>query len=140
MFLLFKCLLFKSPLYTVGIWNPTIWNPETFEIQTFWRLDFKLSGFSIVLRDHYVVLVPTIRKPDIFVRISNGWASGFQVPFKIWTICNPTSFGHLKHLLHESVYTSRFLSGKKCCISRVECMLTFSLPVLMRYSSSTSDL
>ena len=27
-----------------------------------------------------------------FFRISNGWVSGFQIPFKIRTICNPTSF------------------------------------------------
>ena len=27
-----------------------------------------------------------------FVLILNGWASGFQIPFKIWTICKPTSF------------------------------------------------
>ena len=33
---------------TVGIWNLSIWNPETFEIPTFWRLDFKWSGFSYV--------------------------------------------------------------------------------------------
>ena len=28
-----------------------------------------------------------------FVWISNGWASGFQIPFEIQTICNPTCFG-----------------------------------------------
>ena len=53
--------------YTVGIWNP-----ETFEIRTFRRSDFKWSAFS------------------------NGralaMASGIQIPFKIQTICNPTSF------------------------------------------------
>ena len=57
-----------------------------------------------------IAIVPTIRKPDHsksrhycpdfkwfltkwrpFVRISNGWASGYQIPFKIWTIFHPTS-------------------------------------------------
>ena len=27
-----------------------------------------------------------------FIRISNSWASEFQIPFEIQTICNPTSF------------------------------------------------
>ena len=59
-----------------------------------------------------IAIVQTIQKPDHsksrrfcpdfkwfltkwrqFVRISNGWALGFQMPFKIQTICNPTSFG-----------------------------------------------
>ena len=62
-----------------------------------------------------IAIVPTITKPDHlnsgrfcldfkwfltklrpFVRISNGWASGFQMPFKIQNICNPTSFGPFK--------------------------------------------
>ena len=38
------------------------------------------------------------------------------------TIWNPDT---VKHLLHEWVYTWRFLSVKKCCISRVECSLLF---------------
>ena len=32
----------------MGIWNPTIQNPETLQIQTFWRSDFKGSGFQRV--------------------------------------------------------------------------------------------
>ena len=58
-----------------------------------------------------MAIVPTIWKPDLsksglfypdfkwfltkwlpFVRISNGLASGFQIPFEIWIICNQTSF------------------------------------------------
>ena len=49
-------------------------------------------------------LVPTIPKPDHsksrfqifltkwlpFVQISKGWASRFQIPFEIWTICKQT--------------------------------------------------
>ena len=31
-----------------------------------------------------------------FVRISNGWASRFQISFESWTICNPTSFRPFK--------------------------------------------
>ena len=46
-----------------------------FKIRTF------LSGFQIVFD-----------KMAPFVWISNGWASRFQILFKIWTICNPTSF------------------------------------------------
>ena len=41
-----------------------------------------LSGFQMVFD-----------KMAAFVRISNGWASGFQIPFEIQTICNPTCFG-----------------------------------------------
>ena len=59
-----------------------------------------------------MAIAPTIRKPDhlksrhfckdfkwfltkwpLFVRILKGWVSGFQILFKIQTICNPTSFG-----------------------------------------------
>ena len=62
-----------------------------------------------------IAIVSTIRKPDHsksehfcldfqwlltkqrpFVWISNDRASGFQIPFKIWTICKPTSFWPLK--------------------------------------------
>ena len=54
-----------------------------------------------------IAIVPTIRNPDIFERISNGvwqnggqisngWASGFQIPLKIWSINNPTSFWPFK--------------------------------------------
>ena len=45
-------------------------------MQTCWRSDFK-----------YFL---TIWQP--FVWISNGWASGFQIQFKILTICKLTSF------------------------------------------------
>ena len=33
-----------------------------------------------------------LTKSQPFVQISNGWASGFQIPFEIQTICKPTSF------------------------------------------------
>ena len=91
-----------------GIWNLTIWNSDFFKV-----------GFQMVRLSNGLVLaiaiVPTIRKPDHsksgcfcpdfkwfltkwrpFVRISNGWASGFQMPFKIRTICNLTSFWPFK--------------------------------------------
>ena len=28
-----------------------------------------------------LALIPTIQNPEVFVRISNGWAFGFQIPF-----------------------------------------------------------
>ena len=34
-----------------------------------------------------------------FVWIPNGWASGFQIPFKIQTTCKPTIFDHSKSRL-----------------------------------------
>ena len=48
-----------------------------------------------------MAVVPTVLSQDFkwvdkmlpFVRISNGcWVSGFQIPFEILIICNPTSF------------------------------------------------
>ena len=45
-----------------------------------------------------------------FVRISNGYANPFQIPFEISTICEPTSFQPLKSILvrisdpHGSAY------------------------------------
>ena len=90
----------KFPLSskTVGIWNPTILNSETFEIQTFWRLDFKWLGFSYGYSspnhsksDHSKSrrLCPDFKwfltKWQSFVQISNGSASGFQIPFEIRT-------------------------------------------------------
>ena len=33
-----------------------------------------------------------IQNLDIFIQISHGWAFRYQIPFKIQTICNPTSF------------------------------------------------
>ena len=44
---------------------------------------FKWSGFSY----------QPFEIQTFFVRILNGWASGFQIPFEIQTICNPTCFG-----------------------------------------------
>ena len=91
----------------MGIWNLTIQNRETFEILTFegWILNGRALATTIAL-------VPTIQKSDHskfghfcldfkwfltkwqpFIWISNGWASRFQIWFKIWTIFNPTSFG-----------------------------------------------
>ena len=71
---------------------------------------FKCSGFS-----NSYAIVSTIKKPDLsksghfsldfkwfltnwqtLVWISKGWASRFQIPFEIRTICNPTSFWPFK--------------------------------------------
>ena len=60
---------------TVGIWNQTILIPEAFEIRTFWRSDFKWSGFSYGMSQTFENW--TIQNSDIFVRISNGfWQNG----------------------------------------------------------------
>ena len=37
-----------------------------------------------------------LTKWQAIVKISNGWAPGLQIPFKIRTICNPTSFWPFK--------------------------------------------
>ena len=46
--------------------------------------------------DMVYVFLPKWRQ---LIRISNGWAFRFQIPFKIWTICNPTYFYHSKSRL-----------------------------------------
>ena len=75
-------------------------------MQTFWRSDFKCSGFQMVglqlilllqswpfkIRTFLSGFQMLFDKWQPFVQISNGWASGFQIPSKIRTICNPTSF------------------------------------------------
>ena len=71
-----KSGLFESRISNGPVFKWSGFSYQPFEIQTF------LSGFQMVL---------TKWRP--FVRISNGWASGFQIPFKIQTICNPTCFG-----------------------------------------------
>ena len=55
--------------------SPNHLKTRPFEIWTF------LSGFQMVFT-----------KWQPFVQISNGQASGFQIPFDIWAIGNPTSF------------------------------------------------
>ena len=74
----------------------------------FWNIQIFFIRFEMV---QYKALVPIILKPDHsksgsfvwiskwfltkwqpFVRISNGWAFRFQIPFKIQTMCKPTSF------------------------------------------------
>ena len=67
----FEGLISNGPVFK---WSGFSYRP--FKIRTF------LSGFQMVFD-----------KMAAFVRISNGWASGFQIPFEIQTICNPTSFG-----------------------------------------------
>ena len=44
-------------------------------------------GLAMVIK----AIFPTIRNPDGFVQISNGQASGLQIPFQIQTICIPAS-------------------------------------------------
>ena len=84
-----------------------------------WNLDFLRVGFQMVLFSNglglAMAMVPTIWKLDHlksrhfcsdfkwlltkwqpFVQISNECASGFQTPFKIQTICNPTSVAPFK--------------------------------------------
>ena len=106
-----------APLQPFEIWkhlkSRNIWNLETFEI---WLFDgqishdpvFEWSGFSYsysysqsqpfkkpkYLKSERFCLEYKwfLTKWQLYVRISNGWASGFQIPFKIQTIWNPTSF------------------------------------------------
>ena len=75
-----------------GDLNLTILNPETFEIRTFARLDFKwldLSYDSSYSSNHSIsrLFCPDFKwfliKWQIFVQISNGWTSGFQITFDI---------------------------------------------------------
>ena len=49
-----------------------IWYPETFEIQIFLISDFKWSGFQMVMQIA-MAIATTIRDPDVFVQISNGY-------------------------------------------------------------------
>ena len=60
-------------------YSPNHLKTRPFETQTF------LSRLQMVLTKWLPV-----------VGISNGWASGFQIPFEIDTICNPTYFGPFK--------------------------------------------
>ena len=45
------------------------------------------------------------------VQISNGWASGFQIPLKNRTICNPTSFWQFK-ILNNSLLCNNNIHGR----------------------------
>ena len=59
-------------------------------VPNIWKLDRWKSGcFCLDFKWFWTKWQP-------FVRISNGWASRFQIPFKIQTICNPTSFWPFK--------------------------------------------
>ena len=71
----------NGPALSLTTASPNHSKTGPFKIQTF------LSGFQMVL---------TKRQP--FVLISNEWASGFQIPLEIWTICNPTSVQPFKIL------------------------------------------
>ena len=70
-------------------------------------LVFKWSGYSYTQPcDNQ-----TAQNPDFFVRISNGWASRFHIPFENWTIFNPTSYWlleiHISPNFRNSPYTYR---------------------------------
>ena len=55
-------------------------------VPTIWKLDHSKSGrFCLDFKWFLTKWQP-------FVRISDVWASGFQIPFKNQTICNPNSF------------------------------------------------
>ena len=95
-------LFYKQHLTVLLIiqWGSEI---EPFEIRTFCRSDFKWSGFSYGYPNHsktgpfkIPMFCPDLNwlltKCGSFVYISNSQASGVQIPFKIQTICNPTTF------------------------------------------------
>ena len=96
-----------------------------------WNSDFyfKRSGFQMV---GTIAIVPTTQKPDhlksrcfcldfkCFLKSTaiypDGWALGFQIQFKIWTICNPISFEPFKiqtSLDFRSPTVNRFLNWSK---------------------------
>ena len=105
-------------VYTVRILNLTIQNLEIFKIQTIkvcyslvplFCLNgpvFRGSGYSFSTSyglNHLKTLTFKLRTflfgfPMVlvkwlpFVWISNSWASIFQIPFEIQTICKPTSY------------------------------------------------
>ena len=80
-------------------------NPESFEIWTFLKVGFQIVRFSNARALAMAIATNHLKSGQFhpyfkriwtkwwpFVRIFIGWASGFQIPFEIWTICNPTSF------------------------------------------------
>ena len=55
-----------------------------------------------------LALVPTIQNPDAFLRISNGWASKFQIPFKIWVVsCDLIPIVWVMLLVHMSILLTK---------------------------------
>ena len=89
-------------------------------------------------------IVPTIQNPDIFVQIfnffftkwrpsvwiSNHWASGFQIPFEIRTICNLTSFWPFK-IQTTPDFRSPLYSSEYGCIGHVTWILTLEYRTLI---------
>ena len=73
---------------------------QPYQVRTFWRSNFKWSGISYGhSKPDYLKSLHFcqdfkwfLTKWHPFVWISNGWASGFQIPFKIQSICNPAFF------------------------------------------------
>ena len=64
-----------------------------------WELKFTSSGLCYYMP---VTHTPTIDKmANIYRDVSNGWASRFEISFKIWTIGKPTSFKPF--LIHTSL-------------------------------------
>ena len=86
---------------------PVQWGSEIrpFEIQKHLKSELLKVGFQMVqssnvwalaLRPNHLKTGPfeiqLLKKWRPLVRISNCWASIFQIPFKIQTTCNPASF------------------------------------------------
>ena len=70
----------KSDYWKLG----SNWNPQILKI-----------GFQMVrfFKGFCYSCVATIRKPDVFVYISNGfWQNDRRLSIKIWTICKTTSY------------------------------------------------
>ena len=113
-------LSIKNQLFLLSIsniqWRSEIWPFEIRKHLKSWLFEgwisngpvFKWMGFSYGYSPNHSKTGPFkirtilsgfkmfLRKWHLFVWISNGWVSGFQIPFKIWTICNPTSFWPFK--------------------------------------------
>ena len=74
-----------------------------------WKLDHSKSGCFCLDFKWFLT------KSRPFVWITNGWASGFQIPFEFQTICNPTFFDHSKSRLVR-------ISDSRCTLL-VQCSL-----------------
>ena len=71
-------------------------------------------------------------------RILNGWASEFQISFKIWTICNPTSFQPFKIQTSLNVWR---MWKVECSykISKLKHQLMFLLFEYIKISTTTKN-
>ena len=106
------------------IWPLKIWKHSKFRPLEIWILNdslFKQMWFSYG-PDHLKTEPFKIqtKNPDFkwqikecgyFGQFSNGWASGFQIQFKIQTICKPISIRHFKIWTHPNFKSPLYLTN-----------------------------